>query len=74
MEPSRCSALFMAALFSLYRCRFKDSIIGLGVLVIFSPLSGLLSIGVLVISFFLSGSFWLGVPMISFSSFIFALF
>ena len=26
MESSRCSALFMAALFSLYRCRFNDSI------------------------------------------------
>ena len=24
MESSRCSALFMAALFSLYCCRFKD--------------------------------------------------
>ena len=26
MESSRCSALFLTALFSLYRCCFKDSI------------------------------------------------
>ena len=34
MEPSQCSALFMATLFSLYHCRFKDSI-GSGFLYIF---------------------------------------
>ena len=55
MEPSRCFALFMAAYFHCTVAALKIVLARGNVLVIFFPLSGLLSIGVLVISFFLSG-------------------
>ena len=73
MEPSRCSALFMAALFSLYTVAALKIVLARGSCDIF-PTQRLAfdrSSGDIVLPRRLV---WLGVPMISFSSFFFALF